>query len=274
VQDQPPGDRVAGRFRDGGHVPIMPPGSACPGYDLVPWNELHGCNFPWGGHAAGCCGAGHADRSQITHVAAPGSYPPGHLQTYADLIEEAVRRLDAVAGACALVTASPAGIDAAHAIGIQPIGYAVSARDREHLAEAGPACVIPNLADLALATRHRVRRSPRRALPWRARPARPRRPQPVGAADLPRIFVTACGTTAPPSSSLSLVQLPAAASRASAASLRDRHAPTLDPAPTRRGSRLRGGRGMEQSNAILPDLAIHDRPGQRLSDQSRAVSLV
>src|SRR6266487_2715611 len=29
--------------------------------------------------------------------------------------------------------------------------------------------------------------------------------------------------------------------------------------------------GMEQSNGILPDLAIHDRPGQRLSAQSRAV---
>jgi hypothetical protein len=31
---------------------------------------------------------------------------------------------------------------------------------------------------------------------------------------------------------------------------------------------------MEQSNGIFPDLAIHDRPGQRLSARSRAVSLV
>ena len=30
VEDQPPGDRVAGRFRDGGHVPIMPPGGRPP----------------------------------------------------------------------------------------------------------------------------------------------------------------------------------------------------------------------------------------------------
>jgi hypothetical protein len=34
------------------------------------------------------------------------------------------------------------------------------------------------------AARHRVRRSPRRALPWEARPARPRRPSPSGPADL------------------------------------------------------------------------------------------
>jgi hypothetical protein len=113
-------------------------------------------------------------------------------------------------------------------------------RSRRHSAwhHGTTACVAElsrSLDQGGAATRHRVRRSPRRALPWKARPARPRRPQPVGAADLPRLFVTACGTTAPPSSSLSIVQLPAAASRAPAASLRDRHAPTLDPAPTRRG---------------------------------------
>ncbi len=68
-----------------------------------------------------------------------------------------------------------------------------------------------------------------------ARPARPRRPQPVGAADLSTLIRHGMRYYSAPSSSLSIVQLPAAASRAPAASLRDRHTPTLDPAATRRG---------------------------------------
>lgn len=60
-------------------------------------------------------------------------------------------------------------------------------------------------------------------------------------------------------------------------SLRDRHAPTLDRPWTRRplagGSRLRGGRDGAVKRDF-PDLAIHDRPGQRLSAQSRAGPLV
>jgi hypothetical protein len=36
---------AAGGGRDGGHGPILPSAGACPGYDLVPGNELHECNF-------------------------------------------------------------------------------------------------------------------------------------------------------------------------------------------------------------------------------------
>jgi len=148
----------------------------------------------------------------------------------------------------------------------------VAPRPKSH---HGPSCRIePHLEQGGAATRHRVRRSPRRALPWKARPARPRRPQPVGAADLPRIFVTACGTTAPPSSSLSIVQLPAAASQG-AWGVAARSA-CADPGPGAHSPGVRAYEedGMEQSNGIFPDLVIHDRPGQRLSAQSRAVPLV
>jgi beta-phosphoglucomutase-like phosphatase (HAD superfamily) len=92
---------------------------------------------------------------QVAHVFAPGSFPPGHLRTHAQLAAEAVHALDATPGACALITASPAGIEAAHAAGAHPIGYAASPSIRELLADAGATCIIPSLADLTLRLRAR-----------------------------------------------------------------------------------------------------------------------
>ena len=63
VEDQPPGDRVAGRFRDGGHVPHHAARRApavvmimCPGMNYIAVICLGRCRMPR------CCGAGHADR--------------------------------------------------------------------------------------------------------------------------------------------------------------------------------------------------------------------
>ena len=56
------------------------------------------------------------------------------------------------------------------------------------------------------AQRHRVRRSPRRAQPWKARPARPRRPRTGSAADLEGSF-HAGGVMARPSLAIPIVRL-------------------------------------------------------------------
>jgi myo-inositol-1(or 4)-monophosphatase len=92
---------------------------------------------------------------QTACVIATGSYPPGHLQTVAHLVEDAVGALRATPRQCAFITASPPGIDAAHAVGVQVIGYARTPYDRELLAQAGATCIIPSLADLTLRLRAR-----------------------------------------------------------------------------------------------------------------------
>lgn len=99
--------------------------------------------------------AKHGLSDQTACVIATGSYPPGHLQTLAHLAEDAIGALRATPAECALITASPAGIDAAHGLGAQPIGYARTPADREHLADAGATCIIPSLADLTLRLRAR-----------------------------------------------------------------------------------------------------------------------
>jgi len=63
--------------------------------------------------------------------------------------------LEATPAECALITASPEGIDAAYGIGAHVIGYARTPADREHLADAGATCTIPSLADLTLRLRAR-----------------------------------------------------------------------------------------------------------------------
>jgi beta-phosphoglucomutase-like phosphatase (HAD superfamily) len=73
----------------------------------------------------------------------------------AHLVEDAVGTLSATPGECVLITASSVGIDAAHGIGAQAIGYARTPEDREHLAQAGATCIIPSLADLTLRLRAR-----------------------------------------------------------------------------------------------------------------------
>ena len=97
--------------------------------------------------------ANHGLSDQTACVIATGSYPPGHLQTVAHLVEDAVGALKATPRQCAFITASPAGIDGAHAVGVQVIGYARTPYDREHLARAGATCIIPSLADLTLRLR-------------------------------------------------------------------------------------------------------------------------
>ncbi len=97
----------------------------------------------------------HGLIDQTALVIAPGSYPPGHLQTLAHLVEDTIGALATTPVECALITASQAGIDAAHGIGAYVIGYARTPADREHLAQAGATCVIPSLADLTLRLRAR-----------------------------------------------------------------------------------------------------------------------
>jgi myo-inositol-1(or 4)-monophosphatase len=99
--------------------------------------------------------AKHGLTEQIAHVIAPGSFPPGHLRTHAHLLEEAVQAMHTAPATCALITASPAGTEAAHAAGVHPIGYAAPPSNREHLTDAGAACIIPSLADLTLRLRAR-----------------------------------------------------------------------------------------------------------------------
>lgn len=99
--------------------------------------------------------AKHGLSDQTACVIAPGSYPPGHLQTMTHLLEDAIGALEATPAECAFITGSPAGIDAAHGVGVQPIGYARTPSDREHLADAGATCIIPSLADLTLRLRAR-----------------------------------------------------------------------------------------------------------------------
>ena len=99
--------------------------------------------------------AKHGLSDQTACVIAQGSYPPGHLQTVAHLVEDSIGALGATPAECTLITASPVGIDAAHGLGAQIIGYARMPADREHLADAGAACIIPSLADLTLRLRAR-----------------------------------------------------------------------------------------------------------------------
>lgn len=99
--------------------------------------------------------AKHGLSDQAACVVTPGEYPPGHLQSVAHLLEDAIGTLSATPGECVLITASPAGTDAAHGVGAQAIGYARTPADREHLAQAGATCIIPSLADLTLRLRAR-----------------------------------------------------------------------------------------------------------------------
>jgi myo-inositol-1(or 4)-monophosphatase len=97
----------------------------------------------------------HGLIEQTALVIAPGSYPPGHLQTLTHLVEDTIGALATTPAECALITASQTGIDVAHVIGTHVIGYARTPAERGHLANAGATCVIPSLADLTLRLRAR-----------------------------------------------------------------------------------------------------------------------
>jgi myo-inositol-1(or 4)-monophosphatase len=99
--------------------------------------------------------AKHGLSDQTASVITPGGHPPGHLQTVAHLVEDAIGALGATPAECTLITASAAGIDAAYSVSAQAIGYARTPGDRERLADAGATCIIPSLADLTLRLRAR-----------------------------------------------------------------------------------------------------------------------
>jgi beta-phosphoglucomutase-like phosphatase (HAD superfamily) len=88
-------------------------------------------------------------------VVTPGSHPPGHLMTLDYVVESALRALEATPVECALITASPHGVETAFAVGAQPIGYARTPADHERLPDAGATCIISSLADLTLRLRAR-----------------------------------------------------------------------------------------------------------------------
>jgi beta-phosphoglucomutase-like phosphatase (HAD superfamily) len=77
----------------------------------------------------------------------PGGYRKENMDRHRDTASHPAE--------CAFITASPDSIEAAHGVGAQPIGYARTPSDREHLADAGVTCIIPSLADLTLRLRAR-----------------------------------------------------------------------------------------------------------------------
>jgi myo-inositol-1(or 4)-monophosphatase len=91
----------------------------------------------------------------IRHICAPGSYPPGHLETRHQVITDTIQALRAQPDQCALVTASAAGIETARSTGTQLIGYATTPTTSDRLTAAGATCIIPSLADLTLRLRAR-----------------------------------------------------------------------------------------------------------------------
>jgi myo-inositol-1(or 4)-monophosphatase len=106
-------------------------------------------------HAVSSYLARYGLTDQFAHVIAPGSYPPGHLQTMPHLLGEAIRTLQAAATECALITAYVASAEAARHAGAHPIGYATTRETYELLADAGVECILPSLADLTLRLRAR-----------------------------------------------------------------------------------------------------------------------
>jgi phosphoglycolate phosphatase len=77
----------------------------------------------------------------------------GVLKPRPDLIELAVNGLGAQPQDCVLVGGSLTEIQAAHAAGVNSIGYARTPRDADDLANAGAGAIIVSMADLALRLR-------------------------------------------------------------------------------------------------------------------------
>jgi myo-inositol-1(or 4)-monophosphatase len=91
----------------------------------------------------------------IRHVSAAPSYPPGHLQIRAHLLEDTIHALGAEPAECALITATVADVDTARTAGAQLIGYAATPDASDSLTNAGAECILPSLADLTLRLRAR-----------------------------------------------------------------------------------------------------------------------
>jgi beta-phosphoglucomutase-like phosphatase (HAD superfamily) len=75
----------------------------------------------------------HGLADQTRNATAIASFPPGHLQTFPHLLEDAIHALGATPADCALITATEAGIDAANGIGTYSIGYATTPATSERL---------------------------------------------------------------------------------------------------------------------------------------------
>ncbi len=71
------------------------------------------------------------------------------------MIELAVTGLGTQSQDCALVGGSLTDIQAAHAAGVNSIGYARTPRDADDLVDAGTGAIIVSMADLALRLRAR-----------------------------------------------------------------------------------------------------------------------
>ena len=78
----------------------------------------------------------HGLADQIRHIIAPASYPPGHLQTAAHLIEDTIHALGVKPAECALITASTIIIETGRNAGTDSIGYATTLAASEHLTAA------------------------------------------------------------------------------------------------------------------------------------------
>lgn len=77
------------------------------------------------------------------------------LTLNAHLITQAVTRLEAEATACAIMTTSPAAIDAGRLAGVATIGYANEPGRHERLTAAGADAVVASLSNVTLRVRAR-----------------------------------------------------------------------------------------------------------------------
>lgn len=82
---------------------------------------------------------------------------PGQFEAGQSLLDNAIRKLDAQPGECAVITATPAGIGAARATRLASIGYATTSERSHELTSAGASSTVPSLTDLTLRLRARPR---------------------------------------------------------------------------------------------------------------------
>ncbi len=92
---------------------------------------------------------------QIQHVFAADAYPPGHLRSALDHIDDALRALDVAPRDAAYIAGSAPEVTTARRAGLHSIGYARTAAAGEGLSEAGAESVVLSLADLTLRLRAR-----------------------------------------------------------------------------------------------------------------------
>lgn len=77
----------------------------------------------------------HDLTDHILYTLALGTYPPGHLQTLAHLLDDVFQTLGTEPDDCAVIAASPASVSTARIAGAEVIAYAVTS---EHAQEPSP----------------------------------------------------------------------------------------------------------------------------------------